>query len=205
MEYQKVTPQSGSASFGNQVIFSLPQFGDFFLDMALNINLSKASAAAGTLGALPDDSDVIVNQNNQVDATITLLDGSVQHAIDASAEVLRQFEYLGYIKHDGKLLNAQESVADNVYYCDFPGERMVKTVKFEVNGNPLDDYTQWNYVFDRQFRLKADKKAGYYRNVGQEQALDAKSVPIGDGVRYGAHIFNGLQTPKAEQPEWSVW
>ena len=75
---------------------------------------------------------------------------------------------------------------------------MVKTVKFEVNGNPLDDYTQWNYVFDRQFKLKADKKIGYFRNVGQELPLEAKSIPIGDGVRYGSQIFNGLQTPKAE-------
>ena len=166
MEYQKITPQSGSASFGNQVIFSLPQFGDFFLDMGLNLNLSKASAAAGVLPALPADSAVITAANNQVNATITLLDGSVQEAIDADAEVLRQFDYLGYIKHDGKVLNAGESVADNVHYCDFPGERMVKAVKFEVNGNPLDDYNQWNYVFDRQFRLKADKKIGYYRNVG---------------------------------------
>ena len=82
---------------------------------------------------------------------------------------------------------------------------MVKTVKFEVNGNPLDDYNNWNYVFDRQFRLKADKKLGYFRNVGQELPIEAKSVPIGDGVRYGSQIFNGLQTPKAEQPEWAMW
>ncbi len=79
-----------------------------------------------------------------------------------------------------------------MYYCDFPGERIFKNIKFEINGNPLDEYNQWNYVFDRQFRLKADKKAGYYRNVGQELPLEAKSVPIGDGVRYGGHIFNGL-------------
>jgi len=39
-------------------------------------------------------------------------------------------------------------------------------VKFEINGNPLDEYNTMNYVFDRQFRLKADKKVGYYRNVG---------------------------------------
>lgn len=148
------------------MIFSLPQFGDFFLDMALNVSLSTASCAAGILPAVPADSAVIAAANNQVNASITLLDGSVQSAIDPSAQVLRQFDYLGYIKNDGKLMNAAESVADNVYYSDFPGERMVKTVKFEVNGNPLDDYTQWNYVFDRQFKLKADKKIGYFRNVG---------------------------------------
>jgi len=173
--------------------------------MALNINVSKASCAAGTLGALPADSAVIAAANNQVNASITLLDGSLQYAIDPAEEVLRQFDYLGYIRHDGKLLNAQESVADRVHYCDFPGERMIKQVEFEVNGNPIDSYTHWNYVFDRQFRLKADKRAGYLRNVGQEQPVEGKSVPIADGVRYGAHIFNGLQTPKAEQPEWQVW
>jgi len=133
------------------------------------------------------------------------LDGSLQYAIDPTEEVLRQFDYLGYIKHDGKLMNAAESVADRVNYCDFPGERMIKQVEFEVNGNPIDSYTHWNYVFDRQFRLKADKRAGYLRNVGQEQPIEGKSVPIAEGVRYGAHIFNGLQTPKAEQPEWQVW
>jgi len=82
MEYQKVNPQSGTAAFGNQVTFGLPQFGDFFLDMALNINVSKASCASGVLQAVPADSAVIDDANNQVDATITLLDGSVQHAID---------------------------------------------------------------------------------------------------------------------------
>lgn len=77
MEYQKVNPQSGSAAFGNQVIFSLPQFGDFFLDMALNVSLSTASCAAGVLPAVPADSAVILAANNQVNAQITLLDGSV--------------------------------------------------------------------------------------------------------------------------------
>jgi hypothetical protein len=139
--------------------------------MALNINLSSASAASGVLPAVPADTDPIAAANNQVDNTMTLLDGSVLHAIDSDAKVVREFEYLGYFRPDGKLLNAGESVADNVYYCDFPGERMIKTVKFEVNGNPLDDYNTYNYVFDRQFTLKKDKEVGYFRNVGQEVAF----------------------------------
>lgn len=96
-------------------------------------------------------------------------------------------------------------MADNVYYCDFPGERVIKSVAFQVNGNPLDDYTVWNYVFDRQFRLKADKREGYFRNVGQELPLQGKSVPIGDGLRYGTQIFNGLQTPAQQQKPWEMW
>ncbi len=69
-------------------------------------------------------------------------------------------------------------VADNVFYCDFPGERLVQSVKFDVNGNPLDEYNYFNYVFDRQFKLKTDKKVGYYRNVGQEVPVEAKSLNV---------------------------
>lgn len=59
-----------------------------------------------------------------------------------------------------------ENVSDFVYYCDFPGERMLRTVAFEINGNPLDDYDSYSYVFYRNFKLKEDKKVGYYRCAG---------------------------------------
>ena len=97
---------------------------------------------------------------NQVDGTATLIDGTVLHQIDPTAQVVRNFEYLGYMRYDGKVLEAQESVQDAVYYCDFPGERMFKKVSIEVNGNPLDEYYTFSYVFARQFELKADKKDG---------------------------------------------
>lgn len=59
-----------------------------------------------------------------------------------------------------------ESIADNVYYCDFPGERLLSLVKFDINGNPLDEYDDYSYVFYRNFKLKEDKKKGYFRSVG---------------------------------------
>lgn len=86
----------------------MTQFGDFFTDMVLNLTVSQASCAPGVLGAVPADSAVIAAANNQVNATMTLMDGSVLNAIDPAAEVVRQFDYIGYIKYDGKLLNAQE-------------------------------------------------------------------------------------------------
>jgi hypothetical protein len=70
------------------------------------------------------------------------------------------------MRYDGKVLNAGESVSDAVYYCDFPGERAFTKISIEVNGNPLDEYYTFSYVFSRQFELKADKRDGYYRNVG---------------------------------------
>lgn len=53
---------------------------------------------------------------------------------------------------------------------------MLKTVAFEINGNPLDDYDNYSYVFYRNFKLKEDKKVGYYRCVGQEMPVDAHSI-----------------------------
>jgi hypothetical protein len=205
MEYQKVTPQSGGSAFGNQVIFSLPQFGDFFTDMVLNVHVSGTSIAPGAVPAVPADSVVIDALNNQPQSTITLLDGTVLPAIDADAEVVRQFEYMGHVDASGKLLAPGDLVSDKVYWCDFPGERMIRSVKFDVNGNPLDEYSTYNYVFDRLFRLKEDKKAGYFRSVGQELPVDAKSLALADGVRLGGKVFSGLQTPKSAHSEWRMW
>lgn len=42
----------------------MPQFGDFFSDMALNIVLNPASAAPGAMPAVPVNPAVIVALNN---------------------------------------------------------------------------------------------------------------------------------------------
>ena len=55
LEYQKITPTAGNSQLGNEVIFSIPQFGDFLADMVLNMNLSTASCVAGVLPAVPAD------------------------------------------------------------------------------------------------------------------------------------------------------
>jgi hypothetical protein len=62
---------------------------------------------------------------------------------------------------------------------------MLKKVSFEINGNPLDDYDTYSYVFYRNFKLKEDKRVGYYRCVGQELPVEAQTATIRDGVRYG--------------------
>jgi hypothetical protein len=40
-EYNKVTPSAGSTNLGSDVVFSIPQFGDFFHDMVLHISLQQ--------------------------------------------------------------------------------------------------------------------------------------------------------------------
>ena len=60
-------------------------------------------------------------------------------------------------------------------------------------------------MFYRNFKLKEDKKVGYYRSVGQELPVQGYSSNFQDGARYGGLIFNGLQTPKSEQPPFQIW
>ncbi len=49
-EYNKITPQAGNVALGETVTFSIPQFGDFFGDMALHAKLRQPTLVvdAGT-------------------------------------------------------------------------------------------------------------------------------------------------------------
>lgn len=173
--------------------------------MVVNVNLSTTSCVAAPLPAVPSDPVDIAAAVNQVNGKATLIDQTVLNQIDVDGKIVRDFEYLGYMRYDGKLLNAGELVSDAVYYCDFPGERIFKKVSIEVNGNPLDEYYTFSYVFARQFELKADKRDGYFRNVGQELPQEGKSVNFNDGARFGGAVFKGPQTPKTTQPTLSIW
>ena len=80
---------------------------------------------------------------------------------------------MGHFKNDGTKLASGSLVRDNVFYCDYPGERMFSEVSFEINGNVLDKYDDYTHVMCRQFKLKKDKETGYMRSVGQEVPRDA--------------------------------
>jgi hypothetical protein len=43
-EYHKVKPDSGGANLGSEIRFSIPQFGDFFNDMALYVKFEQATS-----------------------------------------------------------------------------------------------------------------------------------------------------------------
>ena len=68
-EYNKVRVSSGQATFGGSMQFSIPQFGDFFSDMVVHVQLSAAQAKAGTvtLPATHGDHKKLV-KNSIVDA-----------------------------------------------------------------------------------------------------------------------------------------
>ena len=121
-EYNKVNPQSTTSSLGGEVQFSIPQFGDFFGDMAVHLILNPPTISRTTNFATTD--------------TSTLTQGA------GHAAAFR--------------------------WCHFPGERVLDRVKFDVNGNPLDEYTSLSVNMHREFLVTPNKRQAWYRCVAQE-------------------------------------
>lgn len=92
-----------------------------------------------------------------------------------------------------------------VYYCDFPGERVLEKVEFQINSNPITSYTYHNYIHYRNFFLPADKKAAYERAMGQEQPSKGFTFNVSDDTREMRCFLNGYQTPKLKQKTLNMW
>ena len=133
------------------------------------------------------------------------LGGSIQFNIPQFGEFIN--DMVVHIKLSAPVLTqTPPTPADSDYYryFDFPGEKLLKKVSFDVNGNPLDDYDYLAYVMHRQFEVGVNKQCGYYRAVDQQLPLDAvydqdPAIAFGAGASFqqGATIYNGLQTPRA--------
>lgn len=92
-------------------------------------------------------------------------------------------------------------------WCAWPGERLLKKVQQEVNGNPLDEYTLHATVAHREYRVAPNKLTAWKRCVGQEepeqgfvrQADWSFSGVSPDAFRVAANVHNGNQTPTASK------
>lgn len=94
-------------------------------------------------------------------------------------------------------------------WCNYIGERLLKRVRFEVNGNPLDEYTSHAYNFHREFCVQPNKELGWDRCVGQEIPkpgfIDQPNWPQ-SGVapatvdhRFQTTVCDGFQTPTGQK------
>lgn len=158
-EYNKVTAQNGSNNLGSGITFSIPQFGDFFHDMVCRVRLSSVYALNGTVptdndrapeGAGSAASPVVWPQNgyNQ-DGTENA--AAVYSIVDCNDNVVSDSSYRNFVR-----------------YCEYPGNRLFKLVKFDVNGNPLDQYDQMVPTMLEKFCTLPHKRIGHDRLVGQE-------------------------------------
>lgn len=190
-EYNKVKSQSGNPSLGNCITFSIPQFGDFFHDMVGRQVLSTFQSSLQTAptqgqAGFPTDgldwdntTDLTAVPSSVAAATYTLVD-AFGNAVTAGAA---------------------NSWRNLVRYCEYPGERLYQNVKFDVNGNPLDEYNDVTINMIRKFTIGADKITGYQRLVGQEICREGYSGPklcyAADSHNNGAQPFStfGLAGP----------
>jgi len=165
-EYNKVRTQSGSAAYGATVQYSIPQFGDFFNDMVVNAKLKAVSAsnwAAGNIPAFP------------ADIGATNLAPGQSATDDVTNGVYKRFTY-AYVQQNGTVVDRATHVDKNfVRYCEYPGQRLFKEVKFEVNGNPLDDYKDEAANLHQKFKVAPGKLTGWKRLVGQEVPIKGYS------------------------------
>lgn len=145
------------------------QFGDFFSDMVVQVTLAATSATAGTVPAFPayiGTADQSTSSTAKISATENTTTG-----------VYTQYT-MEYVDQAGNVKTVGAAASNFVRYCEYPGERLFKRVKFEVNGNPLDDYTTEAYIFHRDFRIGETqwKSTGWKRLVGQEVPVAAYST-----------------------------
>ena len=178
-EYQKVRTTSGTPSLGNTVTFAIPQFGDFFADMAMRVTLSAVSSSvqaiptAASAGA-PLTSATYPRTNTNAEATYDW--DNVAPPLSAAPTSPDTGPVAAYTLVDAFGNNVTSGSFRNlVRYVEYPGERLCQEVKFDVNGNSLDLYEDVATAMMRKFTLTADKTIGYNRLCGQEVELTGYS------------------------------
>lgn len=225
-EYQKVRPNSGHPMLGSSLQFSIPQFGDFFVDMVVHLRLEATQA---TMGVVPPFPPFIGDKDQSVSTT-----ASVSAKEDTVNGVYTKYTY-EYVDRQGNVLEVGSPARNFVRYAEYPGQRILKHVKIEVNGNPLDEYTNNAYIFHQKLHVLGEKRVGWKRLMGQEVPIEAYSdllsvqgtsnyaAPVVDlkdvnnaaatgapssaleSARRLSYIVNGPQTPKEVQPELNLW
>lgn len=218
-EYQRVPPQQGTPGWRADLVYSIPQFGDFFYDMVLHMNLQEVQASS------------VLPATALAGGTTGQPGGAPTHTdLLAGAPAVRTITHTRYVSPSGAVLwdpngalNGTSAVAtpvaarNYVHYCEFPAERTVTQVQFQVNGNPLDEYNSDTYSFYEKFRVRPGKRFGWNRSVGQEIPTEGYSNicvsgtangvidPTGDISRQLIQVVNGAQTPKPLQPAQEWW
>jgi hypothetical protein len=168
-EYNKVRPQSGTTSLGSGVTFSIPQFGDFFHDMVCRVRLSQVSAKTGIIP---------IQTNGGLFPSNDPTNGTTYKLVDVFGKTLPPV--------------AASSYRNFVRYCEYPGIQLLSSVKFDVNGNPLDEYDTMVPVMLEKFCTTPGKRTGHDRLVGQETPL----IGYGGVRKATVSDADSINTPK---------
>jgi hypothetical protein len=69
-----------------------------------------------------------------------------------------------------------------VRYCEYPGNFIISSAKFDVNGNPLDSYDQYVSIMQEKYWITPNKRVGYNRLVGQQNPIQGQGGLISASV-----------------------
>ena len=202
-EYNKVKVQNGVPNFGTTVVFSIPQFGDFFYDIVCRVTFGSWGTAADST---PEQTGTAVAQFNASGQQQTITASQVyEPSFQASSFPFGDTSGIGaaggfcnfyrLVRYDGKLLadggignahavqagfsdinNASARAFVNlVRWVEFPANRLFKKVWFNVNNNPLDEYNDVCSCMYQKFCVPVNKEHGYNKMCGQEVPHDSWS------------------------------
>lgn len=168
------------------ILFTSAHFKPF---AAIGYEYNKVTPTAGT---------VALNENSTQNVTFSIPQFG-DFFCDMIVHVTMEQPKMEY---SDSVLDSQKNL---FRWCDYPGERLLKRVKFEVNGNPLDEYTSDAVNFHREFLLQPNKELGWNRCMGQEEVEEGwvdQPNWVNSGVsssdinyRTKVHTTSGLQTP----------
>ena len=178
-EYNKIKPQSGNPTLGGGVTFSIPQFGDFFHDMVCRVRLGQFYGNSGLTpvqGSTSFPYNLATTFYSIVDAcgqvlipgTTDPLERTISPGSQFGVSNVREIDYSPNVR-------GQLPYRNFVRYCEYPGNRLFRLVKFDVNGNPLDQYDDMVTTMLEKFCTPPNKKVGHDRLVGQEVPLTGYS------------------------------
>jgi hypothetical protein len=224
-EYSKVRAQSGTVTFGGQILFSIPAYGEFFSDMVAHVMLGAVACTASVVPAFPAPITANAIAVPPAGTQQSYTDNAVTHAYTLYTQA--------YVDAAGTIIAPGVAASNFVRYCEYPGEMLFREVKFEISGNPLDTYTREATIFYRKFWIIHDKEVGWKRLVGQEVPVDGFSnesaitgankfvapmaaltdvlgTEVGPAnatitARKMVQIVSGPQTPKILQPALDLW
>lgn len=164
-EYNKVRTTSGSSTFGGSVQFSIPQFGDFFYDMVIRTRIAGCDAVTQNTPLQSAASGAVFPMNTVPSNLAATGDYTTYNIVDTAGKVI----VTGL--DSGSTPTTTVAYKNYVRYCEFPGNQLFTSVKFEVNGNPLDQYDELVITMLEKFCIPTNKRTGYNRLVGQEVPL----------------------------------
>jgi hypothetical protein len=95
---------------------------------------------------------------------------------------------------------------EDVFYrlIDYPGIRLIREARFQVNGQTRDKYTYQNVMEIYDHELDANQRIAFDRCVGQQLPKEAKYYNEDEYIRQSTIIYDGLQTYKKFHPAFTL-